>query len=134
MFVSFLADPPYKNDISSTVSKVPQLLSAVDAVVHNHYPDWEVCWYGHIGDGNLHLNMLKPENLDLDEELDISDEDSNDDGVMKNDEHIQQHSYLCPIKSCTFVMSFYDETTKNKHFETQHDGEINWSGVSFIKL
>jgi FAD/FMN-containing dehydrogenase len=56
---------PYKNDISSTVSKVPQLLSAVDDVVHNHYPDWEVCWYGHIGDGNLHLNILKPENLDI---------------------------------------------------------------------
>ncbi|MCH1601290.1 MAG: FAD-binding oxidoreductase [Luminiphilus sp.] len=54
---------PYKNDISSTVSKVPQLLSAVDAVVHQNYPDWEVVWYGHIGDGNLHLNILKPENL-----------------------------------------------------------------------
>ena len=54
---------PYKNDISSTVSKVPQLLSAVDAVVHQNYPDWEVVWYGHIGDGNLHLNILKPDNL-----------------------------------------------------------------------
>ena len=56
---------PYKNDISSTVSKVPELLSAVDEVVHQHYPDWEVCWYGHIGDGNLHLNILKPETLDI---------------------------------------------------------------------
>lgn len=56
---------PYKNDISSTVSKVPQLLSAVDEVVHDHYPDWEVCWYGHIGDGNLHLNILKPDDLDI---------------------------------------------------------------------
>ena len=36
---------PYKNDISSTVSKVPELLSAVDDVVHQYYPDWEVCWY-----------------------------------------------------------------------------------------
>ena len=56
---------PYKNDISSTVSKVPELLSAVDEVVHQHYPDWEVCWYGHIGDGNLHLNILKPDTLDI---------------------------------------------------------------------
>ena len=56
---------PYKNDISSTVSKVPELLSAVDDVVHQHYPDWEVCWYGHIGDGNLHLNILKPDALDI---------------------------------------------------------------------
>ena len=58
---------PYKNDISSTVSKVPELLAAVDDVVHKNYPDWEVVWYGHIGDGNLHLNILKPENLQIDD-------------------------------------------------------------------
>ena len=58
---------PYKNDISSTVSKVPELLAAVDKVVHENYPDWEVVWYGHIGDGNLHLNILKPENLQIGE-------------------------------------------------------------------
>jgi len=58
---------PYKNDISSTVSKVPQLLAAVDGVVHENYPDWEVVWYGHIGDGNLHLNILKPDNLQIEE-------------------------------------------------------------------
>lgn len=58
---------PYKNDISSTVSKVPELLAAVDDVVHENYPDWEVVWYGHIGDGNLHLNILKPENLQIEE-------------------------------------------------------------------
>ena len=72
---------------------------------------------------------LKPENIDLEEELDISD--SGNDEKMKNDERI--HSYLCPIKSCTFVMSCYDETRKNKHIETHH-GEIDWTGVSFIKL
>ena len=58
---------PYKNDISSTVSKVPELLAAVDDVVHKNYPDWEVVWYGHIGDGNLHLNILKPENLQIED-------------------------------------------------------------------
>ena len=56
---------PYKNDISATVGNVPELLSRVDAVVHQHYPSWEVVWYGHIGDGNLHLNILKPEALDV---------------------------------------------------------------------
>ena len=58
---------PYKNDISSTVSKVPELLAAVDEVVHKNYPDWEVVWYGHIGDGNLHLNILKPEDLQIED-------------------------------------------------------------------
>jgi FAD/FMN-containing dehydrogenase len=55
---------PYKNDISVTVSKVPAFLKEIDAIVSEHYPDFEVVWYGHIGDGNLHLNILKPENLD----------------------------------------------------------------------
>ena len=36
-------------------------------MVHENYPDWEVVWYGHIGDGNLHLNILKPENLNIEE-------------------------------------------------------------------
>ena len=69
--------------------------------------------------------------LELDFSLDISDEDSNDEDIMKASK--QNHSYLCPIKSCTFVMSFYDEPSNNKHIETQH-GDINMTGVSFIKL
>ena len=58
---------PYKNDISVTVSKVPAFLSEIDAIVGEHYPDFEIVWFGHIGDGNLHLNILKPENLSKDE-------------------------------------------------------------------
>lgn len=58
---------PYKNDISVTVAKVPEFLRDIDAIVEKHYPDYEVVWYGHIGDGNLHLNILKPEHMDKDE-------------------------------------------------------------------
>ncbi|MCP3749989.1 FAD-binding oxidoreductase [Pseudomonas sp. SBB6] len=58
---------PYKNDISVTVSKVPAFLKDIDAIVAENYPDFEVVWYGHIGDGNLHLNILKPQNLSKDE-------------------------------------------------------------------
>ncbi|HEK1683985.1 TPA: FAD-binding oxidoreductase [Pseudomonas putida] len=58
---------PYKNDISVTVSKVPAFLRDIDAVVGEHYPDYEVVWYGHIGDGNLHLNILKPDHMSKDE-------------------------------------------------------------------
>lgn len=56
---------PYKHDISVTVAKVPDFLQAVSAVIEQHYPDFEVVWYGHIGDGNLHLNILKPEKLSM---------------------------------------------------------------------
>ncbi len=54
---------PYKNDISVRVSQVPAFLKDIDAIVSQNYPDFEVLWYGHIGDGNLHLNILKPETL-----------------------------------------------------------------------
>jgi FAD/FMN-containing dehydrogenase len=55
---------PYKNDISVIVSKVPGFLNEINQVVTEHYPDFEIIWFGHIGDGNLHLNILKPESLD----------------------------------------------------------------------
>ncbi|GAA6131231.1 FAD-binding oxidoreductase [Halopseudomonas sabulinigri] len=61
---------PYKNDISVTVGKVPAFLHDIDAIVGEHYPDFEIVWFGHIGDGNLHLNILKPENLSKDEFFD----------------------------------------------------------------
>lgn len=55
---------PYKNDISVVVSKVPEFLTEINSVVTEHYPDFEIIWFGHIGDGNLHLNILKPQALD----------------------------------------------------------------------
>ncbi len=54
---------PYKNDLSVTIRQVPEFLQDVDRYVANSYPDFEVCWYGHIGDGNLHLNILKPDGM-----------------------------------------------------------------------
>mgnify|MGYP001815629089 FL=1 len=56
---------PYKNDISTVVSRVPDFLAEVDAVVTRQYPEFEIIWYGHIGDGNVHLNVLKPDDLDM---------------------------------------------------------------------
>jgi FAD/FMN-containing dehydrogenase len=58
---------PYKNDISVLISHVPAFIADIDAIVSQNYPDFQVCWFGHIGDGNLHLNILKPENLSKDE-------------------------------------------------------------------
>lgn len=58
---------PYKNDISVTVGKVPAFLKEIGAIVGEHYPDFEIVWFGHIGDGNLHLNILKPDAMDKDE-------------------------------------------------------------------
>ena len=58
---------PYKNDISVRISRMPDFIKEVDQLVARQYPDFEIVWYGHIGDGNLHLNILKPEALSVDQ-------------------------------------------------------------------
>ena len=58
---------PYKNDVSVLISYVPDFITEIDHIVSSNYPDFEVCWFGHIGDGNLHLNILKPANMDKDD-------------------------------------------------------------------
>jgi len=57
--------PPYKNDIAVKPSLVGEFLNQVDDFVSKTYPDFENIWFGHIGDGNLHLNILKPEQMSL---------------------------------------------------------------------
>jgi FAD/FMN-containing dehydrogenase len=58
---------PYKNDISTVTSRVPAFLGEVEAVVNKSYPEFEIVWFGHIGDGNVHLNILKPDDLPITE-------------------------------------------------------------------
>jgi FAD/FMN-containing dehydrogenase len=58
---------PYKNDISTVISAVPAFLAEVEAVVTKEYPEFEIVWFGHIGDGNVHLNVLKPDELPMEE-------------------------------------------------------------------
>ncbi|MEJ2533868.1 MAG: FAD-binding oxidoreductase [Halioglobus sp.] len=58
---------PYKNDISTVISRVPDFLAEVEAVVNASYPEFEIVWFGHIGDGNVHLNVLKPDDLPMEE-------------------------------------------------------------------
>ena len=65
---------PYKNDLSVRIEDVPEFLEEVDAYVANSYPNFEVCWYGHIGDGNLHLNILRPEELSIENFFELGHE------------------------------------------------------------
>jgi glycolate oxidase subunit GlcD len=52
---------PYKNDLSVNVSRIPEFIGEVDDLVQAGYPDFEIVWFGHIGDGNAHLNILRPD-------------------------------------------------------------------------
>jgi len=54
---------PYKNDISVAISQVPSFMNELDQILSKAYPTWEVIWFGHIGDGNLHINILRPEGM-----------------------------------------------------------------------
>lgn len=58
---------PYKNDISVRVSAMPAFLAETQALLAQQYPQFEVVWFGHIGDGNLHINVLKPDVMDNDD-------------------------------------------------------------------
>ncbi len=51
---------PYKNDLAVRISRVPEFLAAVSDTVSARYPDFEMICFCHIGDGNLHLNILRP--------------------------------------------------------------------------
>ena len=57
---------PYKNDIAVRVSAMPTFLAETQALLTQEYPQFEVVWFGHIGDGNLHINVLKPDGMDND--------------------------------------------------------------------
>ncbi len=58
---------PHKNDISVIVSKLPAFLEELDSLLAREYPTLDFVWFGHIGDGNLHLNVLKPSALSTEE-------------------------------------------------------------------
>ena len=56
---SLAARKPYKNDISVRISAIPAFMHAMRAIFEREYPHFDVVWFGHIGDGNLHINVLK---------------------------------------------------------------------------
>ncbi len=57
---------PHKNDVALPVAALEAFCAELDAVFAARYPGWEVCLFGHIGDGNLHINVMKPDELDRD--------------------------------------------------------------------
>ena len=54
---------PYKNDISVRIAALPGFLARARGLLDAAYPQFEVVWFGHIGDGNLHINVLQPDGV-----------------------------------------------------------------------
>jgi FAD/FMN-containing dehydrogenase len=55
---------PYKNDVSVRVSQISGFLRDTNTLFTHEYPDFQVIWFGHIGDGNLHISVLKPADME----------------------------------------------------------------------
>ncbi len=55
-----------KNDVSVPVSAIPDLLTRSEDMLARHWPGGRIVAFGHIGDGNIHLNVLQPEGDDGD--------------------------------------------------------------------
>ncbi|RMG42117.1 MAG: FAD-binding oxidoreductase [Candidatus Dadabacteria bacterium] len=53
----------HKNDVSVAISDVPAFYGDLTATFKQYYPSYEVLIFGHIGDGNLHIEVIKPEEL-----------------------------------------------------------------------
>ncbi|MCB0320900.1 MAG: FAD-binding oxidoreductase, partial [Bdellovibrionales bacterium] len=53
---------PFKNDVSVPVSAIPGFTSDLEEGFLRLAPTYTLVIFGHVGDGNLHVNWIKPEN------------------------------------------------------------------------
>ena len=55
------AGVPHKLDVSVSIGDQPVFLDAVAAEVASRFPDARTFLYGHLGDGNVHVNVVGPD-------------------------------------------------------------------------
>jgi FAD/FMN-containing dehydrogenase len=59
----------YKNDIALPIASLESFIGEMMKMYETHHSGFEVFLFGHIGDGNLHVNTRKPEALSKEEFL-----------------------------------------------------------------
>jgi FAD/FMN-containing dehydrogenase len=52
------------HDVSVPVSRIAEFLASADAELAAAYPDMQRCAFGHVGDGNMHYNPIRPRQWD----------------------------------------------------------------------
>ncbi|MGR8919908.1 MAG: FAD-binding oxidoreductase [Gammaproteobacteria bacterium] len=62
-----LAGGSVKHDVSVRIGDVPALIEAAGARIAAGWPAARLSVYGHVGDGNVHFNVLAPAGADADE-------------------------------------------------------------------
>jgi FAD/FMN-containing dehydrogenase len=56
---------PHKNDIALPISNLEAFVAEMYAMFERRHSEFGIYLFGHIGDGNLHVNTLKPKDMDL---------------------------------------------------------------------
>jgi len=54
---------PHKNDVALPIANLEAFCARFAQVFQQKYAGWEICIFGHVGDGNLHINVMKPDAL-----------------------------------------------------------------------
>lgn len=54
----------HKNDVSLPIAALGDFVREMHAMFQERHGDLEIYLFGHIGDGNLHVNTMKPESMD----------------------------------------------------------------------
>jgi FAD/FMN-containing dehydrogenase len=60
---------PHKNDVALPIRELSGFCAELESFFEASYPGWEIALFGHIGDGNLHVNVMKPDGLSREEFL-----------------------------------------------------------------
>ncbi len=58
---------PHKNDVALPIAALNAFCTELASFFGTHYVGWEICNFGHIGDGNLHINIMKPDAMPIPE-------------------------------------------------------------------
>jgi FAD/FMN-containing dehydrogenase len=54
-----------KHDVAVPISRIPEILRQIERIVVQEHPAPRLHVFGHIGDGNLHVNVLPPQGIRL---------------------------------------------------------------------
>ena len=58
---------PFKSDVSCRISRIPTFLQRLEKILGGFSPHFEAVLFGHLGDGNIHINLLQPIEMDSQE-------------------------------------------------------------------
>ncbi len=58
---------PHKNDVALPVDRLGEFYRDLKQLFSSRYADWQICVFGHLADGNLHINTMKPESMSVED-------------------------------------------------------------------